>query len=68
MKLEYALLRTTVQRRSMVTGRTVTTTLDVRRTCAEISAQDYVAFRDFARDLASRLRDEISFAGAGPHR
>jgi hypothetical protein len=51
-----------VQRHSTVAGRTVTTTVDVRQTCNEIAVADYGAFRDRARDLSSKLRDEISFA------
>ena len=50
-----------VQRHSTVAGRTVTSTLDTRQTCNEISVEDYGMFRDRTRDLASKLRDEISF-------
>jgi hypothetical protein len=51
-----------VSRKTTIGGRTATVSVDLQITCAEIGLPAYGGFRDHARDAASRLRDQISFA------
>jgi tetratricopeptide (TPR) repeat protein len=48
--------------RFVVAGTTGTFSFALRRTCSEISVEDYDAFRDRVRDTAAKLREAVSFA------
>jgi len=56
------------QGQSVVTGVSGTFSFTVRRTCTEISVEDYPSYRDRVRDTAAKLRDAISFVKKKPRR
>jgi hypothetical protein len=49
-------------------GATRTFSFELRRTCSEISVEDYGPFRDRVRDTAAKLREALTFVPKRPSR